>query len=128
MFLVSLSGEGRGGLGSWSQVDVLAFPCSLVFEFDRVEGGWGMLHSSLLTACSRDPRTAAGGGEWAPHFGQAQPGWERGIPDLGVSSKGPIPTPTNSSDCGDSLPLGVSLLPSEMHGLGAIALTLIPCQ
>lgn len=35
MFLVSLSGEGRGGLGSWSQLDVLAFPRSLLFEFDK---------------------------------------------------------------------------------------------
>ena len=89
-------------------------------------GGCYIPHS--LTACSRGPRTAAGGQEWVPHFGQAQPGWERGIPDLGVSSKNPIPTPTNSSDCGDSLPLRVSLLPSEMHGLGAMALTLFPAN
>ena len=88
-------------------------------------GGCYIRHS--LTACSRGPRTAAGGEEWV-HFGQAQPGWERDVPDLGVSSKNPVPTPTNSSDCGDSLPLRVSLLPSEMHGLGAMALTLIPCQ
>ena len=89
-------------------------------------GGCYIPHS--LAACSRGPRTAAGGGEWVPHFGQAQPGWERGVPDLGVSSKNPIPTSTNSSDCGDSLPLRVSLLPSEMHGLGTMALTLVPCQ
>ena len=150
MFLVSLSGEGRGGLGSWSQLDVSAFPCSLVFEFDKAlslvqpatisfysivlypsgQGGRRLGDATFLTphCLLQGSQNCCWGRGWVPHFGQAQPGWERGVPDLGVSSKDPIPTPTNSSDCGDSLPLRVSLLPSEMHGLGAMALTLIPCQ
>lgn len=76
-----------------------------------------------LTACSRSPSTAAREGEWGHRCGQAQPRWETGVPDRGVSSRDPMPTPSPSA-CGHSLPLRALLLPCQMHGLGGTALTL----